>query len=166
MQLQLRRWRQALGLAVALVASTAWAQSAPVVVEGAWARASVPGQKATGAFMRLTARESVQLVRVQSPAAEVAEVHEMKMEKDVMKMRAIPALELPAGQTVELRPGGYHVMLMDLKAPLAAGSEVPLTLVLRNAQGVETSVPLNLPVALKAPGAAAAPAPAPAHPAH
>ena len=160
MQLQLRRWRQALGLAVALVASTAWAQSAPVVVEGAWARASVAGQKATGAFMRLTAQENTQLVRVQSPAAAVAEVHEMKMENDVMKMRAVSALDLPAGQAVELRPGGYHVMLMDLKAPLAVGSEVALTLVLRNAQGVETSVPLTLPVALKAPGAAAA---APAH---
>lgn len=104
--------------AAALLAGAAHAQTAaPVAAEGAWARASVPGQKATGAFMRLTASEATRLVRAESPAAGVTEVHEMKMEGDVMKMRAVPALDLPAGKAVELKPGGYHVMLMDLKAP-------------------------------------------------
>ena len=142
-------------LAAALASAPAWAQSAAVQVEGAWARASVQGQKATGAFMRLTAQDGARLVRAESPAAGVTEVHEMKMEGDIMKMRAIPALDLPAGKTVELKPGGYHVMLMDLKAPLAKGSNVPVTLVFQDAKGAETQLPLQLPVASQAPGAAA-----------
>ena len=89
-----------------------------VDVQGAWARATVLGQKATGAFMKLTAKDGAKLVGAASPVAGVTEVHEMKMEGDVMRMRAIPGLDLPAGKTVELKPGGYHVMLMDLKAPL------------------------------------------------
>ena len=144
--------------APAAAAATAAAHAeAHVTVEGAWARASVAGQKATGAFMRLTAPETMRLVRAQSPAAGVTEVHEMKMDGDVMKMRAVPALELPAGQAVELKPGGYHVMLMDLKAPLTKDSTVPVTLFFQNAQGVESQQELVLPVALKAPGAMGAP---------
>ncbi|WP_298214800.1 copper chaperone PCu(A)C [Acidovorax sp.] len=142
-------------LAAALASAPAWAQTAAVKAEGAWARASVQGQKATGAFMRLTAQDGARLVRVESPAAGVAEVHEMKMEGDVMKMRAVPALELPAGKTVELKPGGYHVMLLDLKAPLAKGSAVPVTLVFQDAKGAESKLELSVPVATAAPGAAA-----------
>ncbi len=143
--------------ALALLAGQAHAQAtAPVAVEGAWARASVQGQKATGAFMRLTAKEGTRLVRVESAAAGVAELHEMKMEGDTMKMRAVPGIDLPAGKTVELKPGGYHVMLMDLKAPLAKGSSVPVTLVFQDAKGAEMQLPLQLPVSTQAPGAAAA----------
>ncbi len=144
-------------LAAALVAGApAWAQTAAVKVEGAWARASVQGQKATGAFMRLTAQDGARLVRVESPAAGLAEVHEMKMEGDIMKMRALPALDLPAGKTVELKPGGYHVMLLDLKAPLAKDSAVPLTLVFQDAKGAESKLELSVPVGTAAPGAAKA----------
>ena len=143
-------------LAAALASAPAWAQSAAVQVEGAWARASVQGQKGTGAFMRLTAKDGARLVRAESPAAGVAEVHEMKMDGDVMKMRALPALDLPAGKTVELKPGSYHIMLLDLKAPLAKGSAVPLTLVFQDAQGTESRLDLSLPVAAAAPGGAPA----------
>ena len=119
-----------------------------VEVKDAWVRTSVPGQKATGAFMKLTAKDGARLVSVSSPVAGVTEVHEMKMEGDVMKMRALAAgLELPAGKTVELKPGGYHVMLMDLKAALPKDSMVPMTLTFRNTKGVETKVELKLPVA-------------------
>ena len=89
----------------------------------------------------------MQLVGVSTPVAGTAEVHEMKMDGDVMRMRAISKLDLPAGQTVELKPGGYHVMLMDLKQPLAPGSTVPLTLALRDAKGVESKLELKVPVA-------------------
>ncbi len=130
----------------ALWAFSASAAFAQVDVKDAWARATVSGQKATGAFMKLTAKDGVKLVSVSSPAAGVAEVHEMKMEGDVMKMRALPSLELPAGQTVELKPGGYHVMLMDLKAPLAKDSTVDLTLVFKDAKGVESKQSLKVPV--------------------
>jgi len=98
---------------------------AQVSVQDAWVRATVPQQKATGAFMRLTAAQDMRLVAASSPVAGITEVHEMKMVDNVMKMRAVPALDLPAGQAVELKPGGYHIMLLDLKQPVAQGASVP-----------------------------------------
>jgi copper(I)-binding protein len=88
----------------------------------------VQGQRATGAFMQLTAKESASLVAVESPVAGSVEIHEMKMENDIMKMRPIAKLDLPAGKAVEMKPGGYHVMLMDLKQPLKKGEAVPISL--------------------------------------
>ena len=143
-------------LTAALVGGSAMAQTAPVQVDGAWARASVQGQKGTGAFMRLTAKEGARLVRAESPAAGVTEVHEMKMEGDIMKMRAVPTLDLPAGKTVELKPGGYHVMLMDLKAPLMKDTSVPITLVFQDAKGMESKLNLSVPVGITAPAGASA----------
>jgi copper(I)-binding protein len=110
------------------ITSTAWAQNT-VKVEDAWVRGTVASQKATGAFMRLTPSVNARLVAAQSPVAGVVEIHEMAMEKDVMKMRQIPGLDLAAGRTLDLKPGGYHVMLMDLKQPLKGGESVPITLV-------------------------------------
>jgi len=121
-------------------------------VEGAWVRSAVPGQHGTGAFMKITAPRPMQLVGVATPVAGVAQVHEMKMEGDVMKMRAVPALDLPAGRAVELKPGGYHLMLMDLKQSLEVGSTVPITLLLRDGAGTESRLELKVPVAAKAPG--------------
>ncbi|TSE21388.1 Copper chaperone PCu(A)C [Tepidimonas alkaliphilus] len=121
--------------AVALLALTAAAWAQTVKVEDPWVRGTVAQQKATGAFMRLTAPENMRLVAGESPVAGVVEIHEMAMDGDVMRMRAIPGLALPAGRPVELKPGGYHVMLMDLKRPLAGGETVPLTLVFENAAG-------------------------------
>jgi periplasmic copper chaperone A len=147
----------ALGLSAAalLVAAQPHSEPAPLVVEGAWARASVQGQSGTGAFMRLTAREPLRLVGVSSPAAGVAEVHEMRMEGDVMRMRAIPALELPVGKPVELKPGGYHLMLMELKAPLKPGTEVAVTLLLRDSRGDPRQLELSVPVRIAAPSGGA-----------
>ena len=129
-------------------------EAAVVRIEQAWVRASVPGQRGTGGYMKLTARERQQLVGVSSPVAGVAEVHEMKMDGEVMKMRAVGALDLPAGKTVELKPGGLHLMLMDLKQPLAPGSGVPLTLVFKDARGVQRRVETRVLVSASAPGAA------------
>ena len=103
---------------------------AQVTVKDPWVRATVSQQKATGAFMQITSAQDARLVEAKSPVAGVVEVHEMSMEKDVMKMRAIPELALPAGKAVELKPGGYHVMLMDLKQQMKEGGTVPLTLVI------------------------------------
>jgi copper(I)-binding protein len=145
------------GLAVAFSLATGIvsAQVPAVKVEGAWVRATVQGQQGTGAFMNITAKEGTRLVGVSSPVAGVAQVHEMKMENDIMKMRALPGLDLPAGQTVRLKPGGYHVMMMDLKAPLEKDSTVPLTLRFKDAKGVESKLDLVVPVGLAAPGVAA-----------
>ncbi len=140
---------------IAAAFTTVWAVSAfaqNVTVTDAWARATVQGQKATGAFMKITAKDNAKLVSASSPAAGVVEIHEMKMEKDVMKMAALPnGLELPAGKPVELKPGGYHVMLMDLKAPLAKDSTVPLTLTVQDAKGVKSNIELKVKVGMQAP---------------
>jgi copper(I)-binding protein len=90
--------------------------------------------------------EGAKLTGVSSPAAGISEIHEMKMEKDIMKMAAVPSLNVPAGGAVELKPGGYHVMLMDLKAPLADKATVPITLTFENAKGVKSQVELQVPV--------------------
>jgi copper(I)-binding protein len=140
--------------------AVAQAQTAPVAVQGAWARASVQGQKASGAFMTLTPREATTLVGVTSPIAGVAEVHEMKMDGDVMRMRAVPALALAAGKPFALNPGGHHLMLLDLKAPLQVGTQVPVTLTFRDAKGAASTLVISVPVLARAPGGAAA---APAH---
>ena len=110
------------------ITATAWAQTT-VKVEDAWVRGTVATQKATGAFMRLTPSTNARLVEANSPVAGVVEIHEMVLEKDIMKMRQIPGLDLAAGRTMELKPGGYHVMLMDLKQALKGGEQVPITLV-------------------------------------
>jgi hypothetical protein len=117
-------------------ASTTWAQ---VEVKDAWVRATVSQQKATGAFMSLTAAKNTRLVQVTTPVAGVAEIHEMSMADNMMRMRAIDAVELPAGKTVELKPGGFHVMLLDLKQAIKEGDEIPLTLVLEGADGKRTN---------------------------
>lgn len=143
-------------IATAAALLLAGAAHAQVSVQEPWVRATVPQQKATGAFMRLQAAQDARLVGASSPVAGVTEVHEMKLVDDVMKMRPITALELPAGQAVELRPGGYHIMLMDLKAALPKDSTIPLTLVFQDAQGVQSQLEVKLPVASTAPQGMAA----------
>jgi hypothetical protein len=106
---------------------------ADITVKDPWVRATVPQQKATGAFMQITAPKAARLVEASSPVAGVTEIHEMTMDNDIMRMRAVPGIDLPAGKAVELKPGGYHVMLMDLKAPITEGQDVPVTLVIEGA---------------------------------
>jgi len=102
---------------------------AQVQVTNPWVRATVAQQKATGAFMSITASKGARLVEARSPGAGVVEIHEMKMENNVMRMRAVQALDLPAGKAVELKPGGYHVMLMELRQQMKEGDSVPITLI-------------------------------------
>lgn len=118
---------------------------ADVSVAEPWVRATVPAQKATGAFMQLKSDADARLVSVASPVAGVVEIHEMVMDKDVMKMSPVSGLDLPAGQAVELKPGGYHVMLMDLKAQVKEGDQVPLTLVIENKDGSRQTLELTAP---------------------
>jgi periplasmic copper chaperone A len=126
-----------------------------VKIEGAWLRTAVEGQKGTGGFMKLTAPANMKLTGVASPVAGIGEVHEMKMEGSVMKMAEVKSgLELPAGKTVELKPGGYHIMLLDLKQGLKVDSQVPVTLTFTNAKGEQSKVEMKMPVAARAPGSA------------
>jgi hypothetical protein len=119
---------------------------AEVTVKEPWVRATVAQQKASGAFMTLTSTSDVKLVSASSPVAETVEVHEMAIENDVMKMRAVSAIPLPAGKPVELKPGGYHVMLMGLKQPLQAGDTVPVTLVIEDKNQKRESIEVQAPV--------------------
>jgi hypothetical protein len=116
------------------------AAQAQTTVKDPWVRATVAGQKASGMFGQLSSATGGRLVAASSPVAGIVEIHEMSMDGTTMKMRAIPALDLPAGKAVALKPGGYHVMLMDLKQPLKAGETVPLTLVVEGAGGQRESV--------------------------
>jgi len=129
--------------ALALLAQAALAQT---TVKDPWVRSTVAEQKATGAFMQITSASGGRLVSASSPAAGVVEIHEMAMDGNTMRMRAVPALDLPAGKAVELKPGGYHVMLMDLKAPLAAGASIDLNLVVEGKDGKRETLALKAPV--------------------
>ncbi|CAG0976169.1 hypothetical protein RHDC1_01561 [Rhodocyclaceae bacterium] len=117
-----------LGLAVFSVPALA-----EVTVKDSWVRGTTPAQKATGAFMEITSSETAALLTASSPVAGVVEIHTMKMEDGVMKMRALPKLDLPAGKAVKLAPGGNHVMLMDLKQQMKKGDVVPITLKIEGA---------------------------------
>lgn len=134
--------RISLTLSALVMAAAAQAQ---VAVKEPWVRATVPQQKATGAFMQIIAAKDARLVEAKSPVAGVVEIHEMAMVDNVMKMRAVPGLDLPAGKAVELKPGGYHVMLMDLKGQVKEGDSVPLTLVVEGRDGKRQTLELKVP---------------------
>lgn len=128
---------------------------AQVQVKDAWARPAMPGQGATGAFMSLMAPNGARVLGASSPVAGVVEIHEMKMDGNVMKMRPVTVLELPAGRVVEMKPGGYHVMLMELKRPLAVGEKVRIDLRLETPDKRLITLPVDVDVATRAPGSAA-----------
>jgi hypothetical protein len=128
------------------VAATATAVQAQVTVSGAWVRGAVQGQTATGAYMQLRSADGATLLGADSPAAGIVEIHEMRMEGNTMRMRGVEQLELPAGRAVELKPGGYHVMLMDLKAPLKKGDTVPIKLKVRSKSGQAQDVEVKAEV--------------------
>lgn len=125
--------------------ASAWAQTA-VKVDDAWVRGTVATQKASGAFMKLTASQPVRLVEVQAAVAGVAEIHEMAMDQDIMVMRAVKAVDLAADRMVEFKPGGYHIMLQDLKKPLKAGETVALTLTFEDAARKRFTQTVTAPV--------------------
>jgi hypothetical protein len=147
--------RLTLGLTLGLTLAAAAAQ-AQTTVKDPWVRGTVAQQKATGLFAQITSTGGGKLLSASSPVAGVVEIHEMAMEGTTMKMRALPAgLDLPAGKAVELKPGGYHVMLLDLKQQLKEGDTVPVTLVVEGKDGKKESLELKVPVkALNTPAAA------------
>jgi len=124
-----------LATTLSLLGALAGPAAAQTQVTEAWVRGTVAQQSATGAFMQLQSAKGGKLVAASSPVAGMVELHSMSMEGTTMRMRAVPAVELPAGRSVELKPGGLHVMLMDLKNPLKAGDKVPLTLTIENTGG-------------------------------
>lgn len=114
--------------------------NAQTVVDDAWVRATVAGQPSTGAFMHITASSDSKLVEVQSPVAKTVQIHESKMENDVMSMQPVASVALPAGKNVAIVPEGYHVMLIDLVGQIKVGDQVPLTLIVEDSKGVKESI--------------------------
>ena len=126
--MKLNEW--IIAAAASLAAQAAWA--ANISVTDAWARATMPGQPVSGAYMQIQADADARLVGVSSSVVPRVEVHEMNMDGGVMRMREVKAIDLPKGKTVSLEPGGFHIMLMNLKKPIAAGDVIPLTLVVES----------------------------------
>ena len=129
------------------LAGMAQAQSAKVgsvQIENAYTRSTVPGQMAAGGFMKIENKGAVdQLISASSPVAGEVQLHEMAMEGNVMKMRQVKEVVVPAGGAVELKPGGMHLMFMNIKAPLTAGETVPVKLKFAKAGEVEVKMPVN-----------------------
>ncbi len=132
-------------LAVMLLSASCFAQqAAPITAQDAWARATTPGASTGGVYLTLTSPVGDRLVGVSSPLAAKVDVHEMRMDGTIMRMRAVPdGLDLPPGQTVILTPAGYHIMLEGLKAPLRQGSTVPVHLVFRKATPIDIQAPVQ-----------------------
>jgi copper(I)-binding protein len=126
---------------------SAYAQNAKVgsvQIESAYTRATVPGQMAAAGFMKIENKGAAdQLLSASSPVAGEVQLHEMSMDGQVMKMRQVKDIPVPAGGAVELKPGGLHLMFMNIKAPLTAGETVPVKLKFAKAGEVEVKMPVN-----------------------
>jgi copper(I)-binding protein len=130
-----------------MMACIALAQAAdPVTISHAWVRATAPGQDVGAAYMQLTSASNLTLTKAESPAAESVEIHSMTMKEGIMEMRMLDKLTLPAGKPVKLEPGGFHLMLFDLRQPLKAGEKVPFTLHFKDAAGKSTVMKIEAPV--------------------
>ncbi len=144
-----------LAMASALFSVT-FSAAAEVTVTDAWVRGMVKGQTETGAYMTIKSTEPTKLVGVSSPVTKVVQLHEMKMDGDVMTMRPLKSLAVPADKPLSFGPDGYHIMLIDLKKPLAKGESVPLKLTFRSQGGKKSSVEVKAEVrALTEPSAPA-----------
>lgn len=119
---------------------------ADIRIDNAWTRATVSTQRASGAFMTITSDTAARLVGVHSPVAGIAEIHEMTVIDNIMRMRAIDSLALPAGTAVTLKPGGYHLMLLDLKSALQEGEQIPLTLTIEDDDGTRKDITVQAEV--------------------
>ena len=128
-----------------LASASAVAQQ-KIEVTNVWARATAPGQKVGGIYMDLRSAAPARLVAVSSSAAATVEIHNMTMKNGIMRMFAVDGIDLPSGQTVKLAPGGYHVMLIDLKRPLAKGESVPVTLTIEGERKIRQIIEIKAEV--------------------
>jgi periplasmic copper chaperone A len=138
--------RTVLAVALAVLAAGAQAQDyklGSIEISQPWSRATPPSAQTAGGFLAITNKGTTadRLIAVKSAVSDKAEVHEMKMDGNVMRMREVEkGLEIPPGATVELKPGGFHLMFMGLKAPLAKDQRVPITLVFEKAGSVDVDM--------------------------
>ena len=134
-------------LSLAILGSSAIAQSAKIgdiTINHAWARATVPGQQSGGGFLSITNSGTAdRLVSASAEVSDLVELHTMKMEGDVMKMAKVDGIDLPAGKTVDLKPGSFHIMFINLKAPLKEGNQLQLKLKFEKAGDASLVVPVK-----------------------
>jgi periplasmic copper chaperone A len=126
-----------------LISSLAQAE---VKISDAWVRATAPGQDIAAAYMNLNSASASTLFYVESASADTVEIHSMSMQNGVMKMRMLEQLELQPNKTEKLAPGGFHLMLFGLKAPLQEGQKVDFTLCFKDKAGKITHQKVSLPV--------------------
>lgn len=122
-----------------------------IEIKNQWVRASNDGQDVSAAYMTIVSNEDTSLIAIYSDVADVIEIHSMSMENGVMKMRMLDTLDLTAGKPTELSPGGFHLMLFDLKKPLTAGKEAHFTLHFKNKAGQEKTISVTSPIKAEAP---------------
>jgi copper(I)-binding protein len=142
----MKRVFAAMTFACGLLYAGAASAQVSLKVDAPWVRATVSTQAVTGAFMQLTASKDARLVEAQSPVAGLVEIHQMEMDGNVMKMHAVAGIDLPAGKAVALRPGSYHLMLMQLKRQIRPGETVPVTLIVEAKDKSRTTMTVNVPV--------------------
>lgn len=148
-----RQWRAAIA-AAALCATAAGAAAAPaadVSITRAWARPTVPGQPVGAAYFDVRSAEGATLTGLRTDAADSVELHAMHRDRDIMRMRELTSLSLPAGQVVHLAPGDTHAMLVHLKRPLKAGESISLELLLVDASGRRQTLHIRVPISTEAP---------------
>jgi copper(I)-binding protein len=123
-------------------------------IDHPFARATPPGARTGGVFVTVenTGTKPDRLLSASTPVAGIAELHAMSVDAGVMRMRGVTAMEVKAGETLQLKPGGYHVMLSELKQPLKVGDKFPMTLKFQNAGAVEVSVWVEDMGAMPSPG--------------
>ena len=117
-------------LAFAATSFVLHAEQGPAMpsVSNVWIKTTIPGSTVSAAYMQIKSAVPLKLVKAESSVAGIVEIHDMKMNDGVMEMKALDMLEVPVGKTIELKPGGVHVMLMRLKKPIHRGDKIPLTL--------------------------------------
>ena len=144
-----------------LLSDAALAEDGAVAISNAWARGTPGGAQIGAAYLTVQSPTADRLTGLSTPAAQKAELHTMTMDNGIMKMRPLDGLDLPAGQPVTLKPGGTHIMLMGLKAPLQAGQSFPMTLQFAKGGAKEVNVEIEKPGAM-GPGEPARAMPTPA----
>lgn len=132
-----------LGLMSGASLNSAFAADSVVTVKNAWVRATVGPQKTTGAFLQIDCKSELTLVKVDSDAAAMVEMHEMKMDSGTMKMREVEQIACVPGKTTELAPGGFHIMLMNVHKPVKEGDHIALDLVFENKQNKKMTVKVD-----------------------
>jgi len=136
---------------IASILISACSKQDSIEIKNQWARASNDGQDVSAAYMTIVSNEDTSLITIDSDVADVIEIHSMSMENGVMKMRMLDTLDLTAGKPTKLSPGGFHLMLFDLKKPLTAGKEAHFTLHFKNKAGQEKTISVTSPIKAEAP---------------